>query len=224
VNDKIISIKNQNVILDSDVATLYGVETRIVNQAVKNNPDKFPEGYIIEFSKREWHNLRASIMASSGKSDISEYPIKIFDRMSINDKKSDSLSKEALKSTVVPKAFTEKGLYMLATILKSPRATQTTITIVETFAKLRELSSNLIALSSAEPETIEPEVLHSTGGLLKDILFSAFPQSSAETSLEVNLGLLKLKREVKNENPNVLPNIQVRLDELERLMLEIKNG
>ncbi|MDR0437832.1 MAG: hypothetical protein LBH22_05970 [Bacteroidales bacterium] len=111
---------------------------------------------------------------------------------------------------------------MLATILKSSQATQTTITIVETFAKLQELSSNLIALSSAEAEIIEPEVLQSTGGLLKDLLFSAFPQSSAETALEVNSGIFKLKREVKNENPNVSHNIQERLDDLERLMLEIK--
>ena len=53
VNDKIISIRNENVILDGGVAILYGVETRDINKAVKNNPDKFPEGYIFELTPKE---------------------------------------------------------------------------------------------------------------------------------------------------------------------------
>ena len=53
IEEKIITVRNQSVILDSDVAVLYGVETMRVNEAVKNNPDKFPEGYIIKLSKEE---------------------------------------------------------------------------------------------------------------------------------------------------------------------------
>jgi hypothetical protein len=53
VENKILSVRSQSVMLDSDVATLYGVETREVNQAIKNNPDKFPEGYIMEISSEE---------------------------------------------------------------------------------------------------------------------------------------------------------------------------
>ncbi len=114
VEEAVISIRNQNVILDSKVAELYGVETREINQAIKNNPDKFPKGYIVELTKEE-----------------KEEVIKIFDNPKIK------------YSPKLPKAFTEKGLYMLATILKSKRATQTTIAIVETFAKIRELSHTL---------------------------------------------------------------------------------
>jgi hypothetical protein len=51
VNDKILTIRNQQVILDSDVAALYGVETMRINETVKNNPDKFPEGYLLELTK-----------------------------------------------------------------------------------------------------------------------------------------------------------------------------
>lgn len=51
VKDKIIEFREQNVILDSDVAILYGVETKHINQAVRNNPDKFPEGYIIDLDR-----------------------------------------------------------------------------------------------------------------------------------------------------------------------------
>ncbi len=107
VENRIIVIRNQKVILDSDLAGLYGVETRDINKAVKNNPDKFPKGYFFEVSKEEKMEL-----------------VENFHHLN------------RLKfSPSMPKAFTEKGLYMIATILKSPKATQTTIAIIETFAK-----------------------------------------------------------------------------------------
>ena len=64
VEDKIIEIKGEKVIVDSDIALLYGVETREINQAVKNNPDKFPEGYIFEISKNEWNGLKSKFLTS----------------------------------------------------------------------------------------------------------------------------------------------------------------
>jgi len=198
VNNKIITIRNQNVILDSDVAQLYGVQTKEVNQAIRNNLDKFPKGYIIELKNNEFHGLRSKFLTANLE-----------------------------KTRVLPKAFTEKGLYMLATILKSPQATQTTIAIVETFAKLKELSNNIAILNSLDTEILEPEVIESTiektGSLFDELFFSGTP-TSAETSVELNLGLAKVKRSVKSEaNPNVSQNIQERLDKLEQLMLEIKN-
>jgi hypothetical protein len=103
VQKKIINMHGQNVILDSDVAELYGIETMRVNEAVKNNPEKFPDGYIFRLNKIE-----------------KEEVIENFDNLG------------KLKfSPKLPNVFTEKGLYMLATILKSPKATQTTIAIVE---------------------------------------------------------------------------------------------
>ena len=111
VEEKVLTIRGENVLLNSSVAELYGVETKRVNEAVKNNLDKFPEGYVFLLKRQEKDEL-----------------VENFDHL------------EKLKySSVSPSAFTEKGLYMLATILKSPRATQTTIAIVETFAKMREL-------------------------------------------------------------------------------------
>ena len=109
VEKRVFVIREQHVLLDRDVAELYGVETREINQAVKNNPDTFPEGYIIAPNSEEWDNLKSKILISSWGG-----------------------------SRRIPSAFTEKGLYMLATILKSPTATQTTLAIVETFAKIRE--------------------------------------------------------------------------------------
>jgi phage regulator Rha-like protein len=99
------------VILDSDIAVLYGVETRDINKAVKNNPAKFPEGYIFELDNKEFGDLRWKISTAN-----------------------------LAKTRVLPKAFTKKGCYMLATILKSPKATQTTIAIIEAFDRVQEMS------------------------------------------------------------------------------------
>lgn len=110
--NKIIVIRDKQVILDRDVAELYGVETKEVNKAVRNNPDKFPDGYIIELTNSE-----------------KEEVVKNFHHLS-----------NLKYSHATTKAFTEKGLYMLATILKSPLATEVTIAIIETFSKVREVS------------------------------------------------------------------------------------
>ncbi len=90
IESKIIDIRGQKVLLDKDVAEIYGVETKRINEAVKNNPDKFPGNYILELSKNEWDTLKSKFSTS-----IKGGKVKI------------------------PNAFTEKGLYMLATILKS---------------------------------------------------------------------------------------------------------
>jgi hypothetical protein len=75
VQDKIITIQNKNVLLDSDVATLYGVETKRINEAVSNNPDKFPDGYILEVDKKELDSLRSkfSTLKSLGRGQHSKY-------------------------------------------------------------------------------------------------------------------------------------------------------
>ena len=64
VEEKIITVRNRNVILDSDVAILYGVETKEVNQAVKNNPKKFPKGYLIELKRSELRDLRSKFLTT----------------------------------------------------------------------------------------------------------------------------------------------------------------
>ncbi len=90
VEEQIIELRNTHIIIDSDIANLYGVETRDINKAVKNNPDKFPDGYIFQLNKHEKNELVENFHRFSGLKH----------------------------STVNPKAFTEKGLYMLATTLK----------------------------------------------------------------------------------------------------------
>ena len=115
VEKLIVSVRGQPVIVDADVAKLYGVATKRVNEAVRNNPEKFPADYMFELTAGELSDLRSKI----------------------------SSAKISSKSRVLPKAFTEKGLYMLATVLKSQRATEATFAIIETFAKVRTLKREL---------------------------------------------------------------------------------
>jgi hypothetical protein len=158
-------------LLDSDVTVLYGVETKRVNEAVKNNPDKFPEGYLLEVMKEEKKQL-----------------VENFDRFN-----------RLKHSTVFPVAFTEKGLYMLATILKSPKATQTTIAIVETFAKIRELSRTVAELSESPEEAKQKTLMQRSGEIIADILGDDLQVTDTETSIEINFALMKFKHTVKQK-------------------------
>ena len=172
VQDKIITIQDKKVLLDSDVAWLYGVETMRVNEAVKNNPNKFPEGYIIRLESEEWKNLKSKFSISSwgGKNKR-------------------------------PNAFTEKGLYMLATILKSERATDTTIAIVEAFAKMRELSNIVAELVKSPDDTQkQADVMQKSSEILSDMVTKELQTTGTETSFEINLfSAVKIKHTIKKE-------------------------
>jgi hypothetical protein len=170
VEEKIITIRSQNVILDCDVAELYGVETRDINKAVKNNPGKFPEGYVFELDRMEFTDLRWNFSTAN-------------------------LS----KTRVLPKAFTEKGLYMLATTLKSQRATQTTVAIVETFTKIRELSRTVEELSGVTEKAKQKTLMQKSGEIIADILGDDLQVTDAETCFEINFALMKFKRTVKHK-------------------------
>ena len=167
----LIELRGQKVLLDRDVAMLYGVETKRVNEAVKNNPERFPEGYIFSLQVSEKQHL-----------------VENFDRF------------HTLKySTMEPKAFTEKGLYMLATILKSPRAVATTLAIIESFAHLRELTRNMALLSAEPDEDKQKGLMRRSGELLNDLLAvdEEGDITETESSIELNLYALKMKRTVK---------------------------
>jgi len=119
INDKIFEIRGLKVMLDSDLANLYQVETKRINEAVKNNGDKFPSDFIFELTKDEFEILRS-------KFSTSNYGGRRYS----------------------PKVFTEQGVYMLATILKSKIATDVTINIMRTFTKMREFTLHYKDISS----------------------------------------------------------------------------
>ena len=139
-----------------------------INEAVKNNPDKFPEGYVLTLTK-----------------DEKEKVIEIFDNPKLKF------------SPVSPKAFTEKGLYMLATILKSPRATQATIAIIETFASVRQLKRELRSLHNETDHGKQQSKMQQFGDMLSDIVMPDLDVSETESSLEINFLIGKIKHTVK---------------------------
>jgi hypothetical protein len=81
----------------------------------------------------------------------------------------------------VPKAFTEKGLYMLATILKSAQATQTTLAIIETFTKIRELSRTVSELSDVKDKNHQKDLMQKSGNLIAEILDDDLETTETET-------------------------------------------
>jgi hypothetical protein len=176
--NKLIQYKDQYVLIDSDIAQLYGVKTREINQAVSNNLDKFPDGYIIEVTKEE-------------KNEV----IKKFDHLS-----------KLKYSPHLPKVFTEKGLYMLATIIKSSVATQTTLGIIETFAKVKELSRNINHIMKTSNEDIQKEFAQKSNQILEDIIEIESDTLADDedgeivettTKFEFNLGFAKVSRSIK---------------------------
>ena len=147
------------------------METKEINKAVRNNPDKFPEGYISELQQAE-----------------KQYVVENFHHL------------ENVKySPVVPKAFTEKGLYMLATILKSPQATQTTIAIIEAFAKLRELSRTIGEMSANPDRFKQKTLMQKSGEIMADLFGEDMQTTDTETEIELNFAVLKLKHTVKRK-------------------------
>jgi phage regulator Rha-like protein len=169
VEGKIAVIRNQEVIADADVAFLYGVETREINQAVKNNLDKFPMHYMFELNASELLDLKSKILIS---------------KVSPNNRKG-------------TKVFTERGLYMLATVLKGERARDITFAIIETFARVRELKRELLDLHKETDKEKQASKMQHFGEVLTDIVMPDLQTQETESTLEINFFIGKLKHTVK---------------------------
>ena len=169
VQSKVLTLRNQNVILDADVAALYGVETRRINEAVRNNPDKFPADYIFRLSNAEMISLRSKFSTANISS----------------------------KSRTLPYAFTEKGLYMLATILKSKTAVNTTLAIIETFTAILELKRELLDLHKEPDKAKQQTKMEHFGNILSELVMPELETTETESSLELNFLIGKIKHTVK---------------------------
>ena len=121
IQTKIYEIRGQKVMLDSDLAELYEVETRILNQAVKRNIDIFPEDFMFQLNLTEWESMSSQFVMT--------YPTK-------------------RPKSALPFAFTEHGVTMLANVLKSKKARQTSIAIVRAFISLKQFVLSYKELSA----------------------------------------------------------------------------
>lgn len=169
VKSNIVLVRDIPVITDADVAALYGVETKRINEAVRNNPDKFPADYMFMLTQEEATDLRSKF----------------------------SSTKLSSKSRTLPKVFTEKGLYMLATILKSKTAVEVTFAIIETFAKVRSLKRELIELHSETNPKEQASKMQHFGRMLSDIVMPDLETAETESTLELNFFIGKIKHTVK---------------------------
>lgn len=109
IQEKIHEIRGARVMLDSDLAALYGVETKVLNRAVKRNAERFPERFMFQLTNQELANLRFQIGTSTGWGG----------------------------SRYLPYAFTEQGVAMLSAVLRSPTAVQVSISIMDAFVAMR---------------------------------------------------------------------------------------
>lgn len=169
VEERMIILRKQPVLIDADVTDLYGVETKRINEAVRNNPKKFPCGYIFELDRFE-------------KKEVVEKIVHL----------------NKLKfSKVQPVAFTERGLYMLATILKSERAIDTTLAIVDTFVRVREMARTMEALQKVEDGGVQQRnLLQRTGDLLAEVVGRNLSTHATETEVEFNFAVVKIKHKI----------------------------
>lgn len=112
ITQSILVLRGQRVMMDSDIAAMYGVETKVLLQAVKRNVERFPADFMVQLSAGEWDNLRSQIVTSSASHGGRRY---------------------------APYAFTEQGVAMLSSVLKSKRAIAVNIEIMRAFVRMRDL-------------------------------------------------------------------------------------
>jgi hypothetical protein len=123
IHSVIHTIRGEKVILDADLARVYGVSTRTLNQAVKRNAHRFPPDFLFQLTRQEWASFRSQIVTSNKAENRSQIVIG---------------SQKHRDPRALPFAFTEHGAVMVANILKSHRAIQMSVFVVRAFIKLRE--------------------------------------------------------------------------------------
>ena len=177
VRNRMVSVRGQAVLLDRDVAALYGVQTKEVNQAVRNNPDKFPAGFLFQLDADEVANWKSKILTS---------------KLTEEEKASVRMGMRR-----APYAFTERGLYMLATILKGEMATRATLAIVNAYAQLRSMVRDMEALQTLRDGSPEQAAqLTQAGHKLAALIGDNLSTESTKTTIELNLAVLKITHEV----------------------------
>ena len=138
IQHRIYEVRGQQVMLDRDLAELYGVETRVLNQAVKRNIERFPSDFLFRLSKNEWELLKSQIV-------ISKNILKNIDNECVEQDESDRKSQSVMTGRggdrALPNAFTELGVAMLSSVLRSDTAIQVNINIMRAFVMIRQALS-----------------------------------------------------------------------------------
>lgn len=171
IQSKIYEIRGQRVMLDFDLATLYQVETRVLNQAVKRNIDRFPTDFMFQLSPNEWADISSQFVMTS---------------------------RSKRPKTALPLAFTEHGVVMLSSVLRSDIAIQISVLVVRAFVAMRQL----ITSSSSNPvHELQKEVKE-----LKEYIeevFADYNDINDDTRMQlelINQTLAELQAQKRMEN------------------------
>ena len=162
IERRILLVRGQKVLLDRDLAELYGVETRVLNQAVRRNIDRFPEDFMFALSREEILRISQTV-TSSGQAQL-------------------KYSKSVL-------AFTEQGVAMLSGVLNSPRAVEVNIAIMRTFVQLRQwLSTHAdLARKLASLERKYDEQFRAVFDAIRELMEPPTPAQKREIGFHTNL-------------------------------------
>jgi len=140
IREKIYEIRGQKVMLDFDLAGLYGVETKVFNQAVKRNINRFPEDFIFQLTAEEWNSSQI-VMSLDAEAEVTDNQR--------SERRSQIVTSSARfrKKAALPYAFTEHGVSMLSSVLRSEKAVQMSIAVVRAFIALKQYVSRQDSLS-----------------------------------------------------------------------------
>ena len=129
IKNKIFTIRGLQVMLDRDLAELYEVETKVFNQAVKRNENRFPDDFRFQLSESEYQNLRSQFVTSSEQNSLRSQSVTL-------------KSNRGKHTKYLPYVFTEQGVSMLSAVLKSDIAVDISVKIIRSFVNMRKLISN----------------------------------------------------------------------------------
>ena len=158
VESKIFLIRDKQVMVDRDLAELYGVETKVINQAVKRNLERFPEEFRFQLTSEEYDFLRSQFATSKVEKDrlrsqsvtLNNGKDSLRSQIATLDEENDSL--RGKHSKYLPYVFTEQGVTMLSAVLRSETAVQVSIRIMNAFVQLRHYVSSQIVKTDDKAE------------------------------------------------------------------------
>lgn len=161
VESKIFLIRDKQVMVDRDLAELYGVETKVINQAVKRNLERFPEEFRFQLTSEEYDFLRSQFVTSKVEKDrlrsqsvtLNNGKDSLRSQIATLDEENDSL--RGKHSKYLPYVFTEQGVAMLSAVLRSETAVQVSIRIMNAFVQLRHYVSSQIVKTDDKAELAE---------------------------------------------------------------------
>ena len=161
VESKIFLIRDKQVMVDRDLAELYGVETKVINQAVKRNLERFPEEFRFQLTLEEYDFLRSQFVTSKVEKDclrsqsvtLNNGKDSLRSQIATLDEENDSL--RGKHSKYLPYVFTEQGVAMLSAVLRSETAVQVSIRIMNAFVQLRHYVSSQIVKTDDKAELAE---------------------------------------------------------------------